>query len=361
MRRRRPIVGCARVLLVWLLLLTSSNVANAASGGWTITRTPSSVVEGVATDVILTAANTAGGSSIGCVRVQLPSAFTLIAVGVDAVQAGHAWIADAPLAGPSGSTIVQVHGASEADILKDDGAAVSFHVRVTGTGSGSYSWPAESRDHANCTSGIDTGSVVVSIVGVAPTPTPTPTPPPTPRPTPTPTPRPTPTPTPRATAIPSASAPPTATPRVTTAPSDGRSPGAGPSSSGTPGPTGTPPVSLPMPSAASSRPAAPVNGIVAPPPSQAPPATRDPFDILAGPGIGPGFDAALGITSLAGLDGMVWAVPSLVLSVPGLLLILAVTAQLMGAAAWLPVVRNKLGGFGGGLGRWRWHHRDERS
>jgi len=43
---------------------------------------------------------------------------------------------------------------------------------------------------------------------------------------------------------------------------------------------------------------------------------------------------------------IVWAVPSLVLTVPGLLLLLTILAQLAGAAAWLPVVRRKLGGFG---------------
>jgi UPF0716 family protein affecting phage T7 exclusion len=46
-------------------------------------------------------------------------------------------------------------------------------------------------------------------------------------------------------------------------------------------------------------------------------------------------------------DGFSWAVPGLVLSVPGLLLVLAVIgAQAVGAFAWLPVVRRRIGGFG---------------
>jgi hypothetical protein len=58
-------------------------------------------------------------------------------------------------------------------------------------------------------------------------------------------------------------------------------------------------------------------------------------------------DAQLVASTLLRLDGMiVWAVPSLVLTVPGLLLLLTILAQLAGAAAWLPVVRRKLGGFG---------------
>lgn len=38
--------------------------------------------------------------------------------------------------------------------------------------------------------------------------------------------------------------------------------------------------------------------------------------------------------------------PAVILTVPGLLLILAVGAQAVGALAWLPIARRKLGGFG---------------
>jgi hypothetical protein len=48
---------------------------------------------------------------------------------------------------------------------------------------------------------------------------------------------------------------------------------------------------------------------------------------------------------MASLDGIVWAVPSLVLTVPGLLLVVAVLAQIVAGAAWLPVVRRKVGSF----------------
>jgi hypothetical protein len=44
--------------------------------------------------------------------------------------------------------------------------------------------------------------------------------------------------------------------------------------------------------------------------------------------------------------GFEWAVPALVLSVPGLLLVLAVAAQAAFAALWLPLVRRWLGGLG---------------
>jgi hypothetical protein len=55
--------------------------------------------------------------------------------------------------------------------------------------------------------------------------------------------------------------------------------------------------------------------------------------------------------AFAGFDGIDWAVPALTLTVPGLLLMLAVLAQLTAGAIWLPVVRRWLGAFG--LGRRR--------
>ncbi len=41
-----------------------------------------------------------------------------------------------------------------------------------------------------------------------------------------------------------------------------------------------------------------------------------------------------------------WVVPGLVLTLPGLLLVLAITIQAIGAMAWLPLVRRRIGGFG---------------
>jgi hypothetical protein len=60
---------------------------------------------------------------------------------------------------------------------------------------------------------------------------------------------------------------------------------------------------------------------------------------------GPGLDALIG-GSVIGFGGIEWAVPAFALGVPGLLLILAVGAQALVSAAWLPMVRRWLGGFG---------------
>lgn len=50
-------------------------------------------------------------------------------------------------------------------------------------------------------------------------------------------------------------------------------------------------------------------------------------------------------TALDSLPGglAVWAFPAFVMGVPGLLLLLAIGAQAIGALAWLPIVRKRLG------------------
>jgi hypothetical protein len=65
----------------------------------------------------------------------------------------------------------------------------------------------------------------------------------------------------------------------------------------------------------------------------------------------PPFD--LGDIGFGGFDGIDWAVPALTLTVPGLILILAVLAQMFVGGLWLPVVRRWLGGFGVGRRRRR--------
>ena len=41
-----------------------------------------------------------------------------------------------------------------------------------------------------------------------------------------------------------------------------------------------------------------------------------------------------------------WVVPGLILTLPGLLLIVIVGLQALGAMVWLPLVRRRIGGFG---------------
>jgi hypothetical protein len=57
-------------------------------------------------------------------------------------------------------------------------------------------------------------------------------------------------------------------------------------------------------------------------------------------------EIGLAAASLGGFGAFLWAVPSLALSVPGLLLVAAILAQAAGGLAWIPIVRRRIGGFG---------------
>jgi len=186
---------------------------------------------------------------------------------------------------------------------------------------------------------------LVTLVVVAPAPTPTPTPTPTPAPTPTPTPAPSAAPTPVPTASPSASPGPTPSP----APSRTAAPSATPDASPDPGETDAPrPDPEPEPTAEPGRSDEPdrteppvAAGPVGPPPIAPGADTFDvePIEIGTIDGL---FEASFGGFGVV----MEWAVPALVLTVPGLLLVLAVAAQVAGGLAWLPFVRRWLAGIG---------------
>jgi Big-like domain-containing protein len=211
-----------------------------------------------------------------------------------------------------------------------------------------------------------------------PAPTPVPTPPPTPRPTPTPTPRPVgslplptlplptlPVPTLPLPTLPLPTLPlptlplptlPNGSPAPTPTVGPGGSPGAtstpAPSTSVTPGPGASgDPSSAPGPGGdPSSQPGGPGSagsaGSGGSPGSGggAPPDDNGRFTVGFS-GLGP-IDGLVNV-DVVGFDAMLeWAVPAILLSVPGLLLLLAVLAQAAGGLLWLPMVRRWLGGFG---------------
>jgi len=237
-----------------------------------------------------------------------------------------------------------------------------------------------------------TRTVTINVTAPAATPTPPPTPPPTPaptpRPTPAPTPRPTPVPTPTPNPLPTLPLPtpplptlplptlplptlplPTSPLPTLPLPSVSLPPLPGASATPTPslGPGGSPGASATATPSSSSASASP--GSIPLPggstdPSSTPGPGADPSAPIGGPGsvggVPPGDDSGftVGFSGLGPIDGLVdvdvvgfdalleWAVPALVLSVPGLLLLLAVLAQAAGGLLWLPMVRRWLGGFG---------------
>ena len=74
-------------------------------------------------------------------------------------------------------------------------------------------------------------------------------------------------------------------------------------------------------------------------PGPAPPAAREPVFTVGASDRGTEIDLDLGSVTFGGFE---WAVPALVMSVPGILIILVAAQMLMGIA-WLPVARRWLG------------------
>ncbi len=60
-----------------------------------------------------------------------------------------------------------------------------------------------------------------------------------------------------------------------------------------------------------------------------------------------GMDGVTG-AALGSLPGglLAWSYPAIVMTLPGILLLIAIGAQAVGALAWLPVIRRRLGGLG---------------
>jgi hypothetical protein len=267
--------------------------------------------------------------------------------------------------------LVSGGGSGSLDLKADGG----FTYKSGGSFVGTYTFTYRVSDGIT-TSAIATVTIDVRPKTATPPPTPVPTPTPTPTPPPTPTPRPTPTPAPTLPlpslplpSLPPPSLPvptlppilPTPTPTPTRppdpSPSDrpGSSPSSGSSSEPSPGatspadPGATPsaPGAAPSsePSAGSTSSAAPAGAGTAGGPS-GPSTPGSPGGVAVGQAEPPPIDGLTDV-NVVGLDGLItWAVPSLALTVPGLLLVLAVLAQMAGATIWLPVIQRWLGGYG---------------
>lgn len=186
----------------------------------------------------------------------------------------------------------------------------------------------------------NTVTVTMTVAVPGGTPRPTVTPAPTPRPTPQPTPTPTPRPTVSIVPLPSIVPVPTPIPTVGPTPRPTASPTI--AATATPSPTAAP--------TGTSGGGVIPGGPVATPsggPSQRPSSSASPSTAADGPFALPvvgGRDQLDLDTADLTFAGFEWAVPALVLTVPGILIVIAVLAQLLVGLAWLPVTRRWLGG-----------------
>ena len=235
------------------------------------------------------------------------------------------------------ASLVDGGGSGSLD-LNDDG---SFSFKSGGSFTGPRTFTYRVSD------GLASSATATVTINVGSTPSPTlmPTPSPTPTPAPTPTPRPTILPTlpplPTILPVPLPTLPGSPLPSILPTRPPSGSPSASPSVSGSPRPIS----SSPEPSASGTAPGAGAGGSGG---GNDGATGSGPGGIVVGRPDGPPIDGVdVGGLGVAGFDAVVdWAVPSLVLGVPGIVLVLAVGAQVLGGALWVPIVRRGLRGLG---------------
>jgi hypothetical protein len=248
-----------------------------------------------------------------------------------------------------GLTMDVVQEPANGNLNEDDDG--SFRYKADDDFSGTDTWRYRAWDGFAWS---NTVTVTMTVSGPAATPTPRPTPTPTPRPTPTPPPTlpplpsiplpsvplpsiPLPTLLPLPTPTPEPSARPTPTPRPTSAPS------AEPGPTDAAGPTPQRPGSIDP-----GLPGGPVGssgggGSSSAAPPSAGPAASQPIDSFVVPVADAGTEVELD-AGFASFGSFEWAVPALVLTVPGILIVIAVLVQALIGLAWLPLVRRSLDG-----------------
>jgi hypothetical protein len=351
-----------------LLMLAAALPARALVDLWSLSLSPRAMAAGVTTSVDATVTNLGAllASDIGCVTLTIPDAFAVNDTSVVDVPAGSSW--NAGTSGGSSSRLARFRADADRDALGPGQEAV-FRVQVVASGAGSSAWTGKAYAGRDCSGGLFLPMTIGITVTATPSPKPTlspspastamPEPTPTAAPTSTPTTNPTPTPTP----TPIGTGPPTPVPD--------RSPRPGPTASAgpTPSPSATPSAT---PSPASTGSSAPVRSADPTPGGRAgSPGTAVSPGSNGGNGSRPGghgpddgsADAQLavlvpepdaGMTSDLGVSmdtvgltlGMTWAVPGVAFGVSGLFLILAILAQAVGGAIWLPLVRRRIGSWG---------------
>jgi len=307
---------------------------------WTLVASPLVATTGTATTFTLTATNTLSGR-IRCLWVDVPSNFTVAGSQVVGSTGGNSWTSSV-----SGNrvTVWTTSGGDELHALDN----VQFTIRATALSTGSLAWTARAFADQGCTG--QTALVGVPPVVVVTGPTLTPTPVPTPKPTPVPTARPTlaPTPlqvpneTPRI-VLPPVIVPPVVVPPIVPPATDEPTPSPSSSDRGiaeTPAPSRG--ASAAPSQAGLPAPGGQVDGPVALATQQ--PSADEPSAIR--PAVGLGDDGGVQL-DIGAVDVMAsvqaYAVPAAAIAVPGIILLIWLGLQTIGALAWIPAVRRLRG------------------
>lgn len=325
--RRRSLLALAAAALAAAVPAVASAVLL-----WTLVGAPLTTTVNQSTTFTLTATNLDALTELGCLEVDLPGSFVIESLGTPSASHGEDWAST-----KSGNSVIvqSLSGGGRLEL----GWSVSFTIRARATVAGAFLWPNHAHQRQDCTSADQIGVPLSVTVLPAVLPTPTPTPTPTATASPTATPVPTATPAPTATPSPILPLPSIGLPLPTLIP--------------TLGPTPTPdPAATPDPTS---------RGSATPEPSTSPAASDGSGVTGAGPrpggdggtgadgapalrvarGADPaGDDPGVGVELLGLLDAdFVWLVPGASVAIPGLLVILWVVLQAIGALAWIPAVR----------------------
>jgi hypothetical protein len=361
-RRGRSLSLAPALVLALLTLVGSGSAPTSAAtlSPFTVSATPLTLTEGQATDVQLTvsAATGPGAAPIGCIVVTIPSGFSVLAASVVSVPVPGTW--SATISGSGSSTLVTFATTNDPDRLQTKAGQNTgvFDIRVVATSSPLAAWTVAAYQKftsSSPSSGLPLLPLQPFVIVPAATPSPSPTPVPTatPRPTPPPSPTPPVSPTPAPTPSPSsgltpppASGPPpsgaaTAQPSTSAGgAATSPAPGASPSPSDSAGP-GTVQAAGPAPSSGPGQAITFLGQGAGTGPAAAPPRRFAVPDLASGQAVP--FDG-LGLAGTLSL--FLWLVPGLSLSLPGLLILVVIAAQALGAGSFVPLTWRVLGGFG---------------
>jgi len=305
-------LGAAIAALAMLFVTSGSAVA--AGEIWSLTPTAVTIAQGQSGTLTFTATNLtpvgADAAVIGCVRLNVPSSFTIHSVTILS-PSGGSWTT------AKQGTAVLVQAVSPANGV-EYGESVRFSITVTPNTLSTYNFGGTAYANNTCAA-PSFGSVIAVSVTVQPggVATPTPTPIPTVVPTPVPT----------AVSTPTATATATATPTSTRPVAPTRSPSPSPSAS-----------AFGSESASETRSELPTT-------TPAETGTASPWFVPSGLTIGSGArpgsddDVSVDVSLATSLDGIAWSVPTVAVGLPGVAVILWVAAQTAGGAIWLPWVR----------------------
>jgi hypothetical protein len=306
MRTRRATVALTLAIVGLAAAATPGNPATVrAVAPWSIALSPHVLTANVPTDV--TVAVTKAPQPIGCIAIDVPAGFTVLGTNVSSVPAGFVWKSAGRGTGPTRITF----STTQDQWRLNGGANGVFIVRIVATVNQPAAWIVRPYQGFTADSQLVPGLVPPPPFAVVPGPNNTVKPKPTPTPT---------------------FAPPTASPSAT--------PATLPKTSPSPSPSQTP----------SQTPSAlPSTGFVVGGGEGGPGSS---VGALTGPGDGTGLmigavpaggSVQLDPQALGAIGMFAWLVPSLFLSLPGLLFILIVLAQAGFATAFVPVTRGVLG------------------